>query len=114
MRLCAFLILRWLLSDPLRQPLAQSRGKSAAAPHFLHVLHFLHGYNHPTHHSNFVRTVIARIGFDLYAIDLYTPMVYNPSMLFVETRLFTSRILDAMMNTQGFNVIFQSIQVLAQ
>ena len=56
----------------------------------------------PTHHSNsshsrnFVRTVIARIGFDLYAIDLYTPMVYNSSMLFVETRLFTSRILDAM------------------
>ena len=55
MRLCAFLILRWLLSDPLRQTLAQSRGKSAAAPHFLPVLHVLHGYSHPTptHHSNY-------------------------------------------------------------
>ena len=33
---------------------------------------------------------------NLYAIDLCAPMVYNAHMIFVETRLFTSRILDAM------------------
>ena len=31
----------------------QSRGKSAAAPHFLHVLHVLHGYNLPSPNSNY-------------------------------------------------------------
>lgn len=32
----------------------------------------------------------------VYAIDVDTPMVYNMLMIFVETILFTSRILDAM------------------
>ena len=30
------------------------------------------------------------------AIDVCAPMVYNATMIFVETKLFTSRILDAM------------------
>ena len=37
-----------------------------------------------------------KFGNATYAIDAYTPMVYNVRMIFVETRLFTSRILDAM------------------
>ena len=37
-----------------------------------------------------------------YAIDAYTPMVYNVRMIFVETRLFTSRILDAMSDAEGY------------
>jgi len=31
-----------------------------------------------------------------YAIDLYAPLVYNARMIFVETKVFTRRILDAM------------------
>ena len=31
-----------------------------------------------------------------YAIDVRTPLVYNWGMIFMETKLFTSRILDAM------------------
>ena len=39
-------------------------------------------------------TAMGRCG--VCAIDVCAPMVYNATMIFVETKLFTSRILDAM------------------